>query len=419
MKSVNRSNGPDSSQSPTFHKGIQSQLTPKKPLQPYTPLRVYTEEELAVLIQRDPSFMAIDAKHYKDSRYVRSMCEIYSLIAQNTMEPLTAIRHFNIADLEKALIKLSQEYPDGYRNLCQIFGIAPSKHISKPRQLPMTAEHRELLHLCSWGYIETFLPNILLTVEKVANKMYSTNTAMTSLDKAKYAHLFYLFIYSFDIMPYDLGRYYELIAEATIKQGKEIKSASEKLSIMYRAMREMHKKEAHSVFEAVMLNNAYEVFFKRMPDYSISIDMIDCFLEEILEAPERLKIKEFCGLLTAEEKEEFRTLNLEPLNLNPEIRALKEIIFPLGGWETDIMLFRCNPDTKFISAMKAAWKKFEQNDYEFGKGVEPRKKPPIYTQIMSGRTYSNMGYLYSKSPKRIRISDPNELWMMRFYLSFA
>lgn len=410
MKTISRSNGPRTPRFPVFP--AQNVKHPVQPKLTYSPLRVYTEEEFAFLIQQDPSFMAIDAKNY-DPAYVRTMCEIYCLIAENTMEPLTKIAHFEIANLEKALKKLSKEHPDGYKNLCQLYGIDPAKHRSKNRHAMPSAKHAELLYLCNWGYVEQFLPNFIDITEKIAKKMFSKEE-MSNIEKTKYAHLFFLLIYTFDLMPYDLSRYYEFVLEAKKEDTKL--SSQIKLNFLHQAMCEMHQKEAESLYVAVMLNNAYQALFERLPDNSISVDMIRIFLDDILGTVDSLRIKEFFNLLSEEEASKFRYLNLQRLQYNFDFRELKERIFCHGGWYTDIGLFLTNPKEEFLKSIEAAWRKFEKSGYVFGKGVEPLKKPLTFTQVMSGKTCTYEGYLYSKSPKRVRISDVDELWMICYYL---
>ena len=385
-----------------------------KPLQPFSILKQYTEQELKLLIQHDPSFMATDASHYKDKTYVRNMCEIYCIVADNTTEPLTKIQHFKIEDLEKATLKLEQEHTKLYRHLCETYGVNPKEHRSRKRHAD-DRKHDDILQLCSWGYVETFLPNILSTAEKISKKMYSTSPEMSIIEKAKYAHIFFLFLYTFNAMPYDLNKYYAALLSAQQK-GEKMKS-KDQFALLQQALSDVPDIEPVTIFEAVMLQNAYNTLFSRLPDNSVNIDMIQAFIDYILDDTESLRIKEFVGLLTPDEKSRFDYLRLTPIRYNKDVRAIKEIIFPNGGWFTDFKLFMTTEaDEKLNQSMLAAWRKFEKNSYKFGEGVEPLKGLISFKNAGNQKEYTYYGYLYAKSPKRIRISDPNELWMMHFYL---
>ena len=393
---------------------VANTLPNNAPVQPFSILRTYSEQELKMLIQHDPSFMATDASHYKDRTYVRNMCELYCIIADNTTEPLTRIRHFKIEDLEKAILKLEQEHPKLYRHLCETYGVNPKEHRSRKRHAD-DGKHDDILQLSSWGYVETFLPNILTTAEKIAKKMYSTSPEMSIIEKAKYAHIFFLFLHTFNVMPYDLNKYYAALLSA---QQKDVTLKSkERLDLLQQALSDVPKVEQVTIFEAVMLQNAYNTLFSRLPDASVNIDMIQIFIDYLLDDTERLRIKEFVGLLSPEEKSRFDYLRLTPIQYNKDVRAIKEIIFPNGGWFTDFKLFMTTEvDEKLNQAMSAAWRKFEKNSYKLGECVEPLKELITFKNAGNQKEYTYYGYLYAKSPKRIRISDPNELWMMHFYL---
>ena len=216
-------------------------------------------------------------------------------------------------------------------------------------------------------------------------------------------------------MPYDLNKYYKSLLSAT-QNGVKLKH-SETLELLKNALADIPSVEPITIFEAVMLQNAYGVLLQNLPDNSVNIDMLKAFINDIIEYEDSLRIKEFVGMLTAEETEEFRLRSLIPIQYNTDVRAIKERIFPQGGWFTDFKLFlKAQNDESFNKAVKAAWNKFEKNSYKFGAGVEPLKVPLTLTHAGSKTNYTYYGYLYCRTPKRIRISDPNELWMMRFYL---
>ena len=381
------------------------------PVGEFCVLKNYSEREFATLLHIDPSFMATDRQNYKDQDYVRSMCNIYTAISQNTMEPINKMQRFKLADLEQAFIKLSREHPQSYKQICNVYGIDPKNKRSKKRSGYNARIH--LLHLCSWGYVELFQPNVLATIDKVAKKMYSS-TEMSNLEKSKYAHLFFLFIYGGNSMPYDLGRFIQLTAKHQLCS-KEPLTKKVREALFEQATSEMIVEEQGSLYEAIMLDNAYNILFQEFDDESVNIDMIKHFLNEILAEPERLRIKEFLDLLTEDEKKAFSSKGLSPIDYNVDIRKFNEAVFPVGDWHTDIRLFLCNNEAKFNRSVKAACNKFARNHFEFGANVKPYKKPPVFRHGLSGEAFSCIGYLYASSPLTIRISDVNELHMMRIY----
>lgn len=379
----------------------------------FSPLRNYTAQELNLLIRRDPSFMATDAASYKDKTYVRHMCDLYCIIASNTTEPITKIQHFKIANLEKAILKLKHDRPKLYRHLCETYGVDPKNHRSqKPHKNDGKSD--DILQLCSWGYIETFLPNIITTAEKISKKMYSSSE-MSIIEQAKYAHIFFLFLHTFNAMHYDFNQYHARLAKA--KETGEKLSKAEKFALLQQALSTISKEKEDAIFEAVMLQSAYDSLFVHLPDNSVNIDMLKAFIDNLLEDTESLRIKEFVGLLTPDEKSRFDSLRLTPIRYNKDVRAIKEIIFPNGGWFTSFKLFMTTQaDEKFNKSVLASWRKFERNSYKFGEGVEPLKTPISFKNAGNQKEYTYQGYLYAQAPIRIRISDSKELWMMRFYL---
>lgn len=414
MSTVNRSTGPGF---PLQTQGISPMFSKlPKPLEAYHPLRVYTEGEIAAFMQYSPELWALDAQNYTDKQYVRQMATIYLAIVQNTFENLKNINKFQIENLEKAMLKLQRENSSAYKFLCQVYGIDPTKHKSKKAHCTTTAYHPELIPLCGWGYIELFSTNVQATITRLAKKMYSS-TEMDNTTKAKYAHLFFLIIYTYDLMPYDIFRYLEMLIKNQEEIHEQPVTGAHKVSLMYEAAKDMHNQEKNGLFAAVMMQNAYNLVFSRFDDQSISIDMIKIFLDEMIDNASSLRIKECFGLLDSVEKADFKALELEPLKFNEDIRLLKEQLFPYGGYHTDVKLFRTNNTQKFNASLTYAWNKFEKHGYRLGKGVEGYKKPLTFTQIISGKRYENAGYLYCTSPQRIRFSDSNEAWFARYYLS--
>lgn len=374
----------------------------------YSPLRMYSEAELAVLTKADPSFWAIDENNYSDKAYVKNMCELYVDIVSNSTESLLTIQHFNIFNLEMALQKLEKELPSTYRNICQIYGIEPKKHKSKKR-VTNTVKLVDIINLCSWGYIEMFYPNIQKTITQVATKMYSSKD-LDDITKAKYAHVFFVFLYTFNLMPYDLNEYLQ-----ELQKHKRL-SIIQKVDMFQENLKKSYMAETGHIYDAIMLHNIWEALFQSLPDEYINIEMIDYFLNYLIEENDKLLIKEFAQLLTPDEEKKFKALRLKPLMFNRDIRLLKEKIFPAGGWDSDMKLFLNARDEKFEKAIYRACHKFYKNNFQFGQGVEPYKRQITFQNIGNSLHYTYTGYQYTNSPLSIRISDPNELQMMYAHL---
>lgn len=379
-------------------------VTPKEK---FSPLRMYTEAELAVLTQSDPSFWAIDDNNYSDKEYVRNMAELYVDIVQNSTESLLTIQHFYIFNLEMALEKLSAENNNAYRNICKVYGINPQKHKSQKRV--KTPSFVDIIYLCSWGYVELFYPNIQKTITQIARKMHSSKD-LPNITKAKYAHAFFVFLYTFNLMPYDFNEYLK-----ELEHNKKL-STIQKIALFQENLKKSYLAEENHIYDAIMLHNVWEALFQSLPDEYISIDMMDYFLNTIIDETDRLLIKEFVQLLTPAEAKRFKELRLKPLMFNHDIRLVKETIFSHGTWDSDMKVFLNARDEKFEQSIYRACKKYYKNNFQFGQGVEPYKKPLTFQNIGTGMSYTYIGYQYANSPLSIRISDPNELHMMYAHL---
>ena len=381
------------------------QIVSVTPKSEYSPLRVYSDKELELLTRSNPSFWATDAAEYADPMFVRNMCELYIDIAMLSGEAITTIKHFKIANLILALKKLAVEHPENYREICRFYGIDPEKMKSRKSFPKDTLSN--LLNMCSWGYIELFFPNMQDNISKVAKKMHSCNAEMSDLTKAKYAHAYFLFIYTFNFMPYDFNRYIEELRkyDSNISESKKRQIFQETLSIN-------SETEKGKIYDAIMLKNMYDALFKTLPDDSINVDMIEYFFNQIISKKDEFLIKEFLDLLNDEDINVFYYLNLVPLKYNEDIRLVKERIFPVGNWCTDIKLFVHANDPKFEKSISKAWRKYSENNFHFGKNVEGYKYPATFNHVASGTEYVQVGYMYASNPMRIRISDPNELGMI-------
>lgn len=379
--------------------------------QEFNPLKQYSEEEFSLLIQTNPSFLANDAKLFRDQSYVKNMALLYSSITFQSLEKVTSIKKFFIGDLERALQKLSKNHPDEYDIICREFAIDPKKHKSNNNWVNIsTITPGPIIRLSSWGYIQFFSPHIVDVIPKIARKFWSASE-MSELQKAKIAHLFFVFIASFNRMPYDQERFVAAL------QTKTCRSTAEKNSLYSAVVADVQKIEAKAIFEAIMLENAYNAFFKNYEDSSFDADAIMYFLTNIVDKKIQYQILEFADMLTVYQKEEFQNFGLIPINFNNQIRCIKEKLFSFGSWATDIEVFMRKPQDYNLKAMKIAYKKYADNGFIFGQGVEAYKKNIIETMYASENQAVRLpGYLYANKPA-IRISDENELKMFAFKLS--
>ena len=373
-------------------------------------LKQYSEEEFSGLIQTNPSFLAMDANVFKDKQYVRNVALLYVRITFSTLEKITAIKKFWVKDLEQALLKLSKEHPSEYSVVCKEFDIDPKRQKSNMQVVNLSGiTPGPILRLSSWGYAEMFSPHLLDVIPKLAAKFFSAQ-GMTELDKAKLAHLFFMFMASFHRMPYDQERFELLVSAEEAKKGEPI-TKSEKAQLYDELMQEILKIEQEATFEAIMLENAYTAFYQDYADDSFDADTIMYWLKNFVQKEQRYQMLEFVDMLTEAQKAEFYHLDLKAIAFNDDIRAIKEKIFPYGSWATNLQIFFVNPDEKYLKAMAQAYKKYWKSSFEFGKNVKPYQREHTETMYAPAQTVTLPGYLYANSPA-LRISDINELRMI-------
>ncbi len=363
-------------------------------------LRNYTMQA----VQNDPSLLAEDSSEYSDKRYVDTISKLYMTIVTGMKIPVAKVRRFSIKKLELALSKLEKEQKSEYKELCKYWGVVPEEHRTKKRTNGIVP-FKHLNRLTRWGYFDMFFPSMNELVHNMAKKM-STDKDMSENEMAKYASIFALFIQGQCLMPYDLERY-SIIFHKLEEAREEVDKYDLKETIFASSMQE----EKISVWSAGMLYYMYENYMKDFPDGAISVERIEYFMD-LIEYKYKLIIKEFMNMLSAEEKLDFRCMHLSPINTNADVRRLKEEIFPLGMWDSGYMLFMEQVSEEYSRVYRKAYKCFERHGYVLGEGVVPYKNPYQCRHPQSRKTYTMNGFLYADSPA-VRISDENELWMMK------
>lgn len=380
-------------------------------------LKQYSEQEYARLLRLNPSFLANDAKNYKDPIYVRNICRVYAEISGRAVISILEIKRFYIADLEKALFKLKKNYPTEYDILCKDYCINPEKKASTSAVINWdNCSNIPILRLTHWGYAEVFSPNTKDFVERIAEKTYSTAN-LSDVEKAKWAHLFFIFVRGFNHMPYEDDSVEKSIVETEKLNGGVKITAKEEQEIINQVVEDFMKVESDSLLSAITLNYTYTMFFSKLDNSSINLDMVKYFVYSIVGTEYRLQMLNLVDLLSSEEQAEFHQNNVQALKNNAEVRILKEKLFARGTWASGMNSFLTNPDKKVKKAMIAADVKYVAEDFKFGKNVESYKTKHTVFHYTTNRKAQLPGYLYASAPIRLRISDPNEIRMIHFYFA--
>lgn len=154
--------------------------------------------------------------------------------------------------------------------------------------------------LCSFDSLYAWQEETHQTVDKIATKVYDPEKKYSNLEKAKLAHIYYRYIYSMILMPYDYKKNGNIVLPVAEKQTEA------------------------SVFAVPdLLLQEWECFFKLLPDGDIIPEMVKKFLEVIPEEC-RTFIEKDCQI---SERKFHRTFL-------GQVRAIKEEIFSTGNWFT-------------------------------------------------------------------------------------
>lgn len=366
----------------------------------------------AAQLENDPTLLAEDADVYKDKAYVNRVSQIFWSIVKTSGIPIMQIKKFHIRNMEKAFSKMANEQPDVYKDLCKFWGIVPEEHKAK-KATSGIQPHRHLNLLNRWGYFDLFFSSLDYVVDLVVQKTYTSSNTMSKLEMAKYAHIFMLFIAGQCLMPYDLPKF-----EETCEKLKEQGIKFDAFDLREKVFSTIISGEKNIGWNAGWLYYCYNAYLKPLPNGAINLDTIVYFME-LIEYDHKLLLKEFADMLsgdkkdTSSEKYDFKVRKLQPVMVNSDIRALKEKLFPLGPWESQTSLFLTSNSPKQRQAYRYAYNRFQKNGFKFGEGVETIKCPLECIHALSREKYTMYGYRYAWSPLAIRVSDPNELWMMR------
>lgn len=386
----------------------------KKP--EFCPLKQYSENEYVRLLKLNPIFLANDAKNYADQVYARNLCRIYVAVSSIAVVSDLEIKRFYIANLEKALFKFKREYPKDYADLCRDYSINPEKKISTSPVLNLHIHNNSIIRFTHWGYSELFVPHTMDYVERIAEKTYSTAN-LSAVEKAKWAHLFFIFIAGFDHMQYETNLIETSIEEKEQSNGGKKVTPQELKEIVSQAIDALMKIEPNNIMSAISLNYIYDIFFCELDNESINLDMVQHFVYTIVSEEYHLQMFNLVGLLSDKENDEFKKGKVQTLKTNADVRTLKEKVFPYGAWASGINCFLVKPDSKVLKAMIAADVKYVTEDFNFGQNVETYKSKHTVTLYSLGKKIQLPGYLYASTPIRLRISDPNEIRMIHFYFA--
>ena len=359
----------------------------------------------AAQLENNPTLLAEDADNYTDKIYVNRVCQLFWSIVKVSNIPV-------IGNMEKVFAKMATEQRDVYKELCKFWGIIPEEHKAK-KPTSGIKPHSHLNLLNRWGYFDLYFSNLDYVVDLVAAKTYTSSHTMTKLEMAKYAHIFALFINGQCLMPYDLPKFEEFCAKL-----KEAGTKFDAFELRKKFFASIINSEQNIGWNAGWLYYCYNAYLRQLPDGAINLDAIAYFME-LIEYDHKLMLKEFTDMLSGDkgdsssEKSDFKARHLKPIMVNVDIRALKEKLFPSGPWDTQNALFMTNIDAKQRQAYRYAYNRFQKNNFAFGENVETVKTPLECHHALSRAKYTMYGYRYAWSPLAVRVSDPNELWMMR------
>lgn len=384
-------------------------------LNPVIPFPVPQRKRILTVAERleqDPTILCKDAEDYRDKNYVKALSKLYLVIAKATNVPAEQLKPFKIADMEVALTKLANEQKSEYKELEKFWGVVPKEHRSK-KATKGTNPTAHLTRLTDWGYIELFFANMESIIEMVARKTYSSRE-MSDMEKAKYAQIFIMFIVGHSLMYYDFENFQRVHDELEAREDKkEINERVLEETVLTQTMKEEKKVRRNGS----LLYSMYNHYMAGLKDGAINIDAIVFFLD-MVDYDYKLKIRQFMDMLTVysedyDEKSDFRSRHLSPIMTNFDIRLLKEKLFPCGLWGSDLDLFMTNISDEKRKCFGYAYNRFKRYGYAFGEKVDKLEEPECYTHPASKTVFERHGYVYSRDPMEIRISDENELWLMR------
>lgn len=382
-------------------------------LNPVIPFAVPQSKRILTVAERlvqNPALLCADAGDYNDKAYVTALSKLYLKIAKSSNVPAESLVKFKLSDLEGAIAKLAKEHRQEYKELCKYWGVVPEEHRSKKSTKGISPD-THITRLCNWGYIELFFANMDSIIKIVARKTYSSHE-MSDLEKAKYAQIFVMFIVGNSLMYYDFRNFERVEAQLKERGGTVDEEKLERQVLITTMENEKDIRQNGS-----LLYEMYKLYLANLKDGAINIDAIIFFLD-MIDYDHKLQIREFMDMLKVysedyNEKVDFKSRNLAPLSNNFDIRLLKEKLFPCGLWESNLTLFMTDIPEQQRKSFNYAFTRFRKNHYVLGENVDGFETPKGYIHPASKTPFEIHGYLYSRSPIEIRVSDQNELWLMR------
>lgn len=246
---------------------------------------------------------ALDAKDYT---FAEDYCNFYLELVNADRRKLEDVSKFYIGKLKKTMdtvltykekSKLEKFFglkggPKHYLKVINDNDIAFKRMIE---EAVVAAEK-----LCSFDSLYAWQEETHQTVDKIAAKVYDPEGKYTNLEKTKLAHLYYRYIYSMVLIPYDYKKNGNIVLPVEEKQTEA------------------------SVFAVPdLLLQEWECFFEYLPDGDIIPEMVKKFLEVIPEEC-RTFIEKDCQI---SERKFHRTFL-------GQVRTIKEEIFSTGNWFT-------------------------------------------------------------------------------------
>lgn len=330
-----------------------NQKTTVKPPTRRQDLNVYTQ-------------LALDAnKHKYPERYAFLYHELLKSDNGSTLKP------FMISKLKTALEQLTKKERD---IISKIFGLDGSTiHYFRPQNTKdiafinfMKSGDEVLDKLRGLNLLCIYHEEIKEYVDLTAQKVWDPDGKYDNLTKAKYAILYYVYLYKYHRFPND--------TKETL------------FSIQHQMI------ERTCIVLPYIIREVYNKVFKHLPDNDLIIEMIDSFFNGV-----GTELKEAVYSQAQLTNEGFSHCSLIKL------RSIKEKLFPYGAWKTGIDFF-------FMSSIKElSITQFKQaaqaNRYLCDDHTVPQHLEKI--QFSTGEVNVTVHEYY----KDFQISDPQELFM--------
>lgn len=242
--------------------------------------------------------LAIDAAEHK---FAENYCELYAELYCAKEEQFALLPKFYIRDLKLALKKIPKTQRKALTKFFALEGgIKHSQRRISNKDIAfinMLVNVKEAICYlqsieCVYMYNQTFRE----CVDQLAKKVYDPKGEYTNVQKAKYCHLYFAYISTFQYLPYE-------------KEPRRTLTEEEKLI------------EKGRCLVADTIVDECKDYYANFPDGDLIIPMIDSWLFELDEDDENF-IKEKCQI----------SENKHTLECFAEMRRVKESAFKCGEW---------------------------------------------------------------------------------------